>query len=442
MKFIKPVSVILDRFFKDPQQNLKLLIHRQLDKETNPPLDDSEKHAVTRTVYGVVRHESQLNFAIGSVSSRKLKKIHPPVLLLLKIGAYLLLYSGSYPDYAVVNETVSCAGGKTRGFVNAMLRNILRQKETLLSTLENHKNPSVRFNIPPILIQNLETISGDGQLETHLQYLDSEPLFHLRTHPQLLPFSKAADLLKEKGIQFTPLEAFQSFQVKDAGGVINRLMEQYPFYFQNTASQLISIIASEFAKERVLDGCAAPGTKSLTLALQNPSLPVYANDLHPGRAKLIRQTAGKFQQPHLHTVVSDIKQLSFKDRFDFVLVDAPCTSSGTLRKNPDLKLKIDAPRIEQNAEIQRQIMETLTREIKTQDVYILYSVCSFIKEETEDCMAHIVDAPVKSKQWQTIDLTTILEKYRFSFYRGKYGFYLLPDNDLNNDLFYLSLLRH
>jgi 16S rRNA (cytosine967-C5)-methyltransferase len=425
---------VLKRFYNDPGKNLKLLLSGELDK-----IKDYHKHqAITRTVYGVVRKHQLLEYLVQKLSQRKLKKIQPGVMLLLKIGIYLLIFSKSYPDYAVVNEVVNAAKGQAKNFVNALLRNITTNKIDIMNHLENIRQLNITYSIPEVLIDNLKLIST--QLEENLTYLNREPRFHIRVNLKNSSYSEAKQLLKDNKIDFRELEKFYSFEIKQGSQVINRLLAKPRFYFQDTGSQMISIIASKFAGKKVLDCCAAPGTKSVTLSLLNPQLTIYANDINPKRVKLLKDFRSQYDLTRIKPLVSDVKRISFKKDIDFIIVDAPCTSSGTLRKNPDLKIKINSDLINKNAKNQYEIMESITSYFPG-PVYILYSVCSFIREETEGVMERLFDKLSLADRFETIDLTLFLEEYGFLFKKAGCGYYLLPSGTLNNDLFYISLLK-
>jgi 16S rRNA (cytosine967-C5)-methyltransferase len=434
MEFLKPSLDVLKRFYNDPGKNLKLILSGKLDK-----IKDHHKHqAITRTVYGVVRNHQLLEYLVQKISQRKLKKIQLDVLVILKIGIYLLIFSKSYPDYAVVNEVVKTAKAQTKSFVNALLRNITTNKTTIMNHLENIRQLNITYSVPDILIDNLKLISN--QLEENLEYLNQEPRFHIRVNQKDYSYIDARLLLKDSEISARELKKFYSFEIKQSGQVINRLLTKPRFYFQDTGSQLVSIIASQFARKKVLDCCAAPGTKSVTLSLLNPQLTIYANDINPKRVKLLKDFQNQYDLTRINPVVSDIKRVSFKKDIDFIIVDAPCTSSGTLRKNPDLKIKINSDLINKNTKNQCEIMESITSYFPG-PLYILYSVCSFIKEETEGVMERLFDKLSLADRFEIIDLTLVLEEYGFLFKRGGFGYYLLPSKTLNNDMFYISLLK-
>jgi 16S rRNA (cytosine967-C5)-methyltransferase len=439
MQFIKPSFRILERFYGNPSQNLKLLLSRHL--EGLP--DMNQRHAVSRTVYGVVRMERQLDYIISRYSARKLKKIQPDVLMMLRVGVYLLIYSSSYPAYAVVNEVVAAARKNVRRFVNALLRAVTGDENAIRQSLQQLRETQplgTVYSVSEFLVEQLEQISTE--LEKDLEYLNREPRFHLRINTGTSDFGTVKKRLQENDVNFKELETFQCLEVKETGPVIRRLLEEYRGYFQNTGSQAVSIIASHFAGKTAMDCCAAPGTKSVTLSMMKPGLTIIANDIHPGRVSLMIGFLQHYRLDRIRPMVSDAARPAVKPAadVDFVIVDAPCTSAGTLRKNPDLKLKIDRNAVERNAEIQYRMMTALLERLeKTR--YFLYSVCSFTADETENVMDRVISKSPGGASLSPVDLSEILDRYRFRYKKGKHGYFLLPSESLNNDLFYLSLLQ-
>jgi 16S rRNA (cytosine967-C5)-methyltransferase len=318
-----------------------------------------------------------------------------------------------------------------------------RDKTAVLEFLENPGPLAVVYSISDVLVDNLRLISS--QLEADLAYLNREPLFHLRVNTKDFEYAGVKRMLADHGVDFRELEHFQSFEIKETRRVLHRLIRERPFYFQNTGSQVVSIIAGRFAGRGVLDCCAAPGTKSVTLSLLNPRLTIYANDINRKRVNLMRDFLGRYRFTNILPLVSDAACPVIRrgTAIDFVIVDAPCTSSGTLRKNPDLKLKIDHDMVSRNAEIQYAMMASLIKHVSGGSAfrYLLYSVCSFIREETEGIMENVFQGLPGADRFKTVDLSGLLEEYGFNYKKGNYGYYLLPSDELNNDIFYIVLLK-
>ncbi|MDQ1354328.1 MAG: hypothetical protein QG657_4637 [Acidobacteriota bacterium] len=438
MDILRYTFRFLRHFSMVPGKNLKLLLSDFLDKNI-----EQSHQGITRAVYGVIRRESALDYVIRQLSRRTSGKIDADVHILLRISIYLLIYSKSYPDYAVVNEAVRMARRRSKGFVNAVLRRCAGEKDFIITMLRQIQEPHIKYSTAPLLIDYLKLSTPD--LNAALEYLDREPVFHIRIARNHFSYAEVKEVLGEVGLVFRELKPFETFEVEGAGGsgvrLKNLLRESgYYFYFQNTASQLISIIASKYAACAALDCCTAPGAKSITLALLNPNLKIVANDIDEQRLLLMKDFCAAYGIPNINLIVSDIRAMSFNGHFDLVILDAPCTSSGTLRKNPDLKLKITRELVDKNAENQYRILQSVLKNLSTD--YILYSVCSFITDETDGVLGRMLqEIQDAEKNIEIIDLSLILEEYGFSYKKGEYGFYLLPNERLNNDLFYLSLLK-
>lgn len=429
MDLIKPAFLILKYFYENPKKNLKLILSSHLER-----MGINNNQGITRTVYGVVRKEQIIQHIVEKCSQRETSRIDPDVLILLKIGIYLLLFSRSYPDHAVVNEVVNSIPGSARKFLNANLRTIIKEKDSIETMIENLQELPIKYSVSDFLIKNLNYLSTN--LEEDLEYLNREPRFHLRVNTNRLNFEQVREMLSDLMIDFKELKAFDCFEVKSLNKEIKGLLNSQFFYVQNTSSQLVSIIASKFCQGPVLDCCAAPGTKSVTLSLLRPGLKIIANDLKIIRTKLMQNFTREMELPNIYLLASDARNLGIKGDFDFIIVDAPCTSAGTLRKNPDLKLKIDHQTVEKNTDIQVEILRALIPIVKEKG-FLLYSVCSFLKEETED----VLDKIIGIGRLETADLSALLNEYGFTYRKGNWGYYLLPDPYLNNDLFYISLLR-
>ena len=170
MDILKPSFKLLEQYYKAPGKNLKRLLANFLDRIAG------EAHSgITRTVYGAVRRELTLDFIIQQLARRKPGKIQSDVLILLRIGIYLLIYSDSYPDYAVVNEAVQLTKDKAKGFVNAVLRKCAGDKHAIKAMLETIREPHIKYSISPLLIDHLKAVSTD--VSPVLEYLDREPVF-------------------------------------------------------------------------------------------------------------------------------------------------------------------------------------------------------------------------------------------------------------------------
>jgi 16S rRNA (cytosine967-C5)-methyltransferase len=428
MNFIKPAAQILQAYYQDRQTNLRMLLTRFLDS-----YHDEDKSGLTRTVYGVVRKDIALEHVIGLFLKNKKQAPDPAVYALLKIAVFLLLFSDSYPEYAVVNETVGVAAPKEKPFVNAVLRGLLRRGQEVRERLAHNTDLSLKYAIAPALVASLGLIGAAA--EADLEYLDREPVFHLRFNPRQLTLAEARQALAAAAIPCRELPQLQCFETPAAGQVLEKAGQLSGFYVQNSGSQAVAFLAAAMAEKTVCDVAAAPGGKSLTLACLRPDVSIWASDISPQRLRLLEQNIRRLRLDAISPFVADIfKYPQGREGADLVILDAPCTASGTVRKNPDLKSKLNRDMIDKNARLQRLLLASLVERFP--QARWLYAVCSFIQEEGEGVVARVAAA----RGLRAVDIAPLLEKYSFRVKKTEFGCYLLP-SDLNNDLFYISLLE-
>ncbi|MEN8223278.1 MAG: RsmB/NOP family class I SAM-dependent RNA methyltransferase [Acidobacteriota bacterium] len=432
MNILTPSFRILNKFFNNRDQNLKLLISRYLNDHP-----DISRNEVTRIVYGIARKEKLIEFIASGFVKRKLTGTDKNTLILLYIGIFLIHFSGSYPPYAVVNEIVETAPPRSRGFLNAVLRRVGREQNKIENLIDTIKDPLIKYSVSKEIYENLKMITENT--DKSLKYLDAEPVFHVRVNQPDPDHNSAESVLKKKNISCRYIRETGSFEINDAGQMVREVIPEYQFYFQNSGSFAVSAVAASFKGEKILDCCSAPGTKSITLSLLRPEADILSLDINPDRLKLITPFLNSAGINNVALAAGNIISWPIKNIFDIILIDAPCTSAGTLRKNPDLKSKITKKTIEKNSLKQKQILTSVLSRAKKGSV-IVYAVCSFIYNETEDVLNHSINESGKDG-FEIVDVSKILKKYKLKIHNSEFGTYLLPDNKMNNDLFYISAIR-
>jgi 16S rRNA (cytosine967-C5)-methyltransferase len=246
---------------------------------------------------------------------------------------------------------------------------------------------------------------------------------------------QARKLLQKNEIPFREIPALGCFETTSAVLAANKLDGLPGFYLQNTGSQAVALLAAAYAKKTVCDVTAAPGGKSMTLACLRPDLTIHASDIHEGRLRLLQNNLARLALKNIQAFTADIFNYPpGRETADLVILDAPCSSSGTLRKNPDLKSKIGKNMIKKNANCQQWMLERVFAIFPRATV--IYAVCSFIHEESEG----LVEKVAAKLNLQAAAIAPLLEKYAFRVEAKKFGCYLLP-SALNNDLFYIALLK-
>lgn len=435
MNFLRPAVEVLVDYRRRPQANLRLVLTRALRDYRG-----DDRNALTRAVYGVARKQIALERVIGLFLKDKERRPPLPTQALLHVAAFLILYSDSYPDYAVVNEAVGVAAKKEKPFVNAVLRQLLRRRREVEERLRDGRDPVLAYSISPLLLDALRRLGAAGADD--LAYLDREPVFHLRFHPGRQTLEAARRELEAAAVPCRVLPGLGCFETVAAGLILGEARGDDgdagsglgSFYVQNSGSQAVAFVAAAKAAREVCDAAAAPGGKSMTLACLRPDLRIFASDISLPRLRLLKQNIGRLRLETITPLQADALDYPRGAMApDLVLLDAPCTASGTLRKNPDLKAKITAEAARAGGELQGRMLAALAARFPK--AKILYAVCSFLPQEGEE-----VAARAAATGYRPAPLAPLLARYGFRIKQEKHGVYLLP-SDLNNDLFYIALLE-
>lgn len=427
---MNPVALayrILLCFENDPQTNLRRLLQRKME-----PHGGAESAAPYRMIADTIRHSRRLDFLVDHWSNLPASRIEPQTRVLLRLGLHRLLAADSIPDHAAVNETVALAPARARGFVNALLRRAAREGAAAVARLvESIADPAIRYSIHPHLVAEIQRFPGPAQ--GILNWLNREPIFHVAPAADHSPQELGARL-EALGLPHRRLPGLSLFQVDTAGPVLRALVTPGHAFFQNTASRLVSLAAARHARHCVLDACAAPGTKSLSVKSLRPELMLVSNDLRYRRLARLSKTLTAARQPWYRTC-ADMRRPPFTDTFDLVLLDAPCTSVGTARKNPDLKLRVGREQIFAQADIQHELLNAALDRFP--GARILYAVCSFCRAEGEGILEQIRSR----RDIEAIDLAPWARALGFNLFSEGMGITLLPTEELQNDLFYLALIK-
>ncbi len=437
MNFLAAAADILVDYQRRPQANLRLILNRWLRDYRG-----QDRNALTRAVYGVARKQIALEHVIGLFLKDRERRPPLPTQALLKVAAFLILYSDAYPEYAVVNEAVNAAAKKEKPFVNAVLRQLLRRRREIEPLLGRGGDPVLAYAISPLLLGALRRLGAAGPAD--LDSLDREPVFHLRFHPGRMTLEQAKQHMAAAAIPCRSLPGLGCLETAAAGRILGEpdspdgsarppgwLNE---FYVQNSGSQAVAFAAAALAAREVCDVAAAPGGKSLTLACLRPDVRIHASDISLPRLRLLRQNADRLGLESIRSFQADVLDYpAGAMKPDLVILDAPCSASGTVRKNPDLKSKITAEEARAHGARQGQMLAALAARFPR--ARLLYAVCSFLPEESEAVAAGAAAAGLRPAP-----LAPLLERYGFRLKQEKHGVYLLP-SELNNDLFYISLLE-
>ena len=367
-------------------------------------------HALaTELVMGVLRWRSLLDDKISSASSQPLRKLDPEVLIALRLALYQFLYLDRIPHRAALHESVELVkrARKTSAapFVNAVLRKLSKvpQCSAVLSVLSDVSTQAIAaaYAHPIWLVERWTQAYGLEVVEKICQHNQTIPPTTLR-----LRSSKAEEELTAEGISLEPGNLLSSARRVNSGDVTKtHSFRSAHAVIQDEASQLIAALAGP-GHEQVLDCCAAPGGKTLAIADLNPEATITAVEIYPHRA---RQMQKRFPaDTKIQTLVADARTLPIAQPFNLVLADVPCSGTGTLSRNPEIKWRLKQEDLPELHDRQLAILRSAAAHLHPGG-RLIYSTCSLEKEENED----VVEQALKEgPNLSLLDCRTELDRLR------------------------------
>jgi 16S rRNA (cytosine967-C5)-methyltransferase len=345
-------------------------------------------------VLGVLRRQLWLDRVIEHFANRGVDGLDLPVKLALRLGIYQLRFLGRIPASAAVNESVNLvrvAGVKSAaGFVNAVLRRATREPDydPAAGRADPVERIAVQTSHPRWLISRWADSLGFKEAEG-LARANNEPApVALRLTAKALATSDAqhvTEQLKSSGARLTTSRiAPGAWRVAGGGRSLRELASEGLIYLQDEASQLVAYLLGAQPNDRVLDVCAAPGSKTTHIAVLTPRATIVAGDLYPHRLSTLNELAAQQGVRGIQTVAYDATQaLPFANAsFERVLVDAPCSGTGTLRHNPEIRWRIKSSDIEELAGKQSRIIANAAAVVNAGG-RLVYSTCALEADENE-----------------------------------------------------------
>ncbi len=341
-------------------------------------------------VYGVVRWSERLDFIISRLLSKPLKAKDVDVYCLMLLGAYQILYT-RIPDHAAVNETVKLIAKLkkpwARSLVNGVLRNLLREQESLLA--ESEKQETATYSHPQWLIDLIKSDWSD-HWQAILAANNQQGAMSIRVNAQ--KNSRAAFkamLLSREIVTYETEFAEYGLTLErpiDPRGL--REFKQGMFSVQDQAAQLAAELLDVQAGMTVLDACAAPGGKTSAILERVSPIKLIALDVDKDRLQKVEQTLQRLGMSAQLTAADAADLTAWWDgvAFDRILLDAPCSGTGVIRRNPDIKIHRTLEDISRLVDNQRRLLQQLWTTLKVGGV-LLYATCSILKKENQNQVA-------------------------------------------------------
>ncbi len=383
----------------------ELLHSARLDK-----LSSVDRGLTTEIVMGVLRWRSRLDETIAAASSRPLAKLDVEVLTALRVAAYQMQFLTRIPNSAAINDSVDLVKRARKAsaspFANAVLRKLTDiPKLSIAPEFDASCEHLAReYAHPPWLVERWEKQFGIEATFKICQQDQFEPAPTLRLED---PAAEAE--LSAEGIELSPgkvLTSARSLLDCDASNLIHTsAFREGRVAIQDEGSQLVASLVGTGA--RLLDCCAAPGGKTAILAARNPNAEIIAAEIHPHRADLLRK---RVRAANVKIIQADALNLPIEGEFDRVLADVPCSGTGTLAHNPEIKWRLKPEDLDDLHQKQTAILRAALAHLSPGGRAV-YSTCSLEPEEDEAVVEEVL---AEHPDYRLLDIHGQLERLRRS----------------------------
>lgn len=369
-------------------------------KEQLQGYEIKDKAFITEVVYGTLKYQIQLDYILNQFSKTPVHKMKPLIRNLMRMSTYQLFYLDKVPASAVINEAVKIAKKRKfvtlAGFVNGLLRNIDRAKETIAYPNPKQKPAeylSTVYALPEWMIQNWLKVYAFDEVEAMVKALNERArvcirINHLKgTEEEVIPVLEAEGVEVAKG---RLLEEALYIQKVDQLQKMPSFKEG-KWTVQDESAMLVAHVMAPQPGEKILDMCSAPGGKSMHMAdlMQNQG-EIISCDLHAHKMNLISEQAKRLGITIIKPTLQDgtCFNEAFYEAFDGVLLDAPCSGLGILKRKPDMRHHRQQQDIEDIAAIQRALIDQAVKYVK-KGGRLVYSTCTISEPENEAMVRYI-----------------------------------------------------
>lgn len=359
-------------------------------------------------VYGCLQNQGYLDYIIKQQSSKPIKELHKEVSEILRMAIYQIYFLDKIPDYAIVNEAVKLSievQPQAKGFVNGVLRSIMRKIETdgkdfNFKNWDNEKEAlSIRYSLPLWIIHKCYETYGAEAAEAMIPLLNEKPPFTIRCNTLKTSMEALMDDLEAIGVE--PVRGTLSDQAIHITnlGVFENSIEATPLYrnghfaIQDQATLLTVERLDPKPGDRVLDMCAAPGGKTTYMSqiMENKGL-IIGRDIFASRLKLMQEGNNRLGCKNVILEEQDgtVFQEKDKEAFDKILLDAPCSGLGVIRRKPEIRYHITKEDRKALVKLQSDLLDNAAACLK-QGGTLLYSTCTVNMDENENQIKKLLE---------------------------------------------------
>ena len=402
-------------------------------------LSAADKNLATTLVLGVLRWQIALDDRIRPLLKRPNAKLDLEVLVALRIGAFQLLMLDRIPAHAAIDESVELAQAAGHRFASGMVNAVLRKLATADVGIRED-DPKAAY--PTWMVARWMRSFGVEKAEAICRSGLMEPEMHVRMQGP----STGAELV-DAGVRFTQGQLLTAARKILSGDVMETAaLREGRVRIQDEGSQLVAEIAGNGAE--ILDACAAPGGKTLILAERNPQAQIVACEVNPQRYASLRKRLASLGN-RVECRQADAAELEEQDAFDLVLADVPCSGTGTLGRNPEIRHRLQPEDFARQAERQRAILATALH-VARRGARVVYSTCSLEPEENEQVVhavlalvpgVRLVSLAVRVVQLREKGIVTADGAEKLFKSTSADGFLRLLPGDYGTDGFFIALME-
>lgn len=436
------LKTLYDIMEKGAYSNIALNKHLE-----QPEMNSMDRAFITELVYGTVKWKLSIDWIIQQFSKVKLKKISPWVLNILRLGVYQIMYTDRIPESAACNESVKLAKkyghSASSGYVNAVLRNIVRNRDQIPypdGNKEYERYLSIKYSHPEWMVRQWVSRYGRDFTESLLVSNNEIPDFTVRVNTLKVSRDQLIDGLEANSVKARKGRYADEAVILENPSSITKLDAFKKGYFQvqDESSMLVGIVLDPQPGELVMDVCSAPGGKATHLAqrMQDKGT-VIARDIHEHKVALIKEAADRLGLAIIKPEVFDALEIdnNYIGKADRVLVDAPCTGLGIIRKKPDIKWARNEKDKTEIVKLQTEIINAASKYVKPGGV-LVYSTCTIEPEENEEVVRRFVE---NNRDFKTVDISDVLPK-ELDKKSAKEGYIQLYPNIDGVDGFFIAKL--
>ncbi len=366
-------------------------------------LSEADRHLTTALVLGVLRWQIDLDGRIRKLLKHPNAKLDAEVLIALRLGAFQLLHMDRIPAHAAIDESVEItkhAGHRfASGMVNAVLRKLAASRPEQGAQSSDERD--WRRGFPAWMVERWSASYGEEAACEICRHGQSEPHLTIRAFDGDIESELAAE-----GVSLSPGQLLTSARQVISGDVTgSKAFREGRVRLQDEGSQLVAELAPRGGA--ILDCCAAPGGKTLILAERNPEARIVACESSPQRLAQLRERLAPLGD-RVECRLADAVALKDDAAYDVVLADVPCSGTGTLGRNPEIRHRLKPEDLERQAERQRAILRAALRAVRPGG-HVVYSTCSLEPEENEQVVAAVLS---ENKDARLVPLKSRIEELR------------------------------